>query len=217
MGVMVRLAERTPVSQEILDRWAAVPVAVIVDLQESIRQVDPAIHSLLPAATQPRLMGPMVTALCKPPDFGAVMHALEVLNAGDVLAIAADGWPEHAMIGDILGGYLKSRGIAGVVCDGAVRDTATLAQWTNFPVFTRHVTPRGPVGAEEGVVNADVALGDVIVKPGDWIIGDADGLVVLSPDEMLGLIDAAEERVAKESDWQARLEKGDSPSVVFDL
>lgn len=217
MGVLVRLAERMPVSQDILDRWASVPVAVIVDLHTSIRQVDPVIRSLLPAVEQPRLMGPAVTALCKPPDFGAVMHALEVLQAGDVLVIAADGWSEHAMIGDILGGYLKSRKIAGVVCDGAVRDTATLAQWTTFPIFTRHVTPRGPVGAVEGVVNADVAIGDVVVKPADWIIGDADGLVVLSPNEMIERIDAAEARVAKEIDWQARLEQGESPSVVFDL
>jgi regulator of RNase E activity RraA len=217
MGVMVRLAERMPIAQDVLQRWACVPVAVIVDLHTSIRQIDPVIHSLLPAVEQPRLMGPAVTALCKPPDFGAVMHALEVLQAGDVLVISADGWSEHAMIGDILGGYLKSRNIAGVVCDGAVRDTATLAQWTTFPIFTRHVTPRGPVGAEEGVVNADVAIGNVVVKPADWIIGDADGLVVLSPEEMMEMIDAAEERVAKEADWQARLEQGELPSVVFGL
>nr|MBX2881258.1 hypothetical protein [Granulosicoccus sp.] len=155
--------------------------------------------------------------LCKPPDFGAVLHSLEVLTAGDVLVIAAQGWSEHAMIGDILGDYLRSKGIAGVVCDGAVRDTSTLAQWTDFPVFTRHITPRGPVGGEQGEVNAKVSVGNVPVNVGDWIFGDADGLVVLSSEEMKSLIDAAETRLEKETNWQKQLQSGISPSKVFDL
>jgi len=217
MSVLINTVNRQLVSQDILSRWAAIPVAVIVDLQQSIRQIDPAVHSLLPAASQPRLTGPVVTACCTPPDFGAVMHALEILQKGDVLVIAADGWAQHAMIGDILGGYLRAKGIAGVVCDGAVRDTATLAQWNDFPVFTRHTTPRGPVGAEQGSVNDSVSVGGVLVNPDDRVFGDADGLVVLSPTQLTDMIDAAEERVAKERDWQLRLESGEAPAAVFEL
>ncbi|MFK7893788.1 MAG: RraA family protein [Granulosicoccus sp.] len=215
MGVVLHQSEQRKILPQLQQRWASIPVAVIVDLHTSVRQLDPAIRCLLPAASQPRLFAPVVTAHCEPPDFGAVMHSLEVLVEGDVLLIAADGWSEHAMIGDILGGYLKSRGIAGVICDGAVRDTATLAQWPSFPVYTRHTTPRGPVGADSGAVNAEVTFGNVSVKPGDWAFGDADGLAVLSPEEMTDLIEAAEDRVTKETEWETRLAAGELPSAVF--
>src|SRR3546814_2050700 len=76
----------------------------------------------LPCSCQPRLFGRAVTAMCEPPYFGAVVQSLDVIRAGDVLVIAANGDCRNAMIGEILGGYLRGRGCAGILCDGAVRD-----------------------------------------------------------------------------------------------
>lgn len=163
-----------------INRWHSVPAAVAVDLGRDVGQIDPAIRPLRPAGRQPRLFGRAVTALCEPPDFGAVLHALGLVGQGDVLVIAAGGHAETAMIGEILGGQLRRQGCRGLVCDGAVRDVGTLAGWVDFPVFTRWVTPRGPASAERGAVNLPVVMGGCPVSPGDLVLGDDDGLVALT-------------------------------------
>lgn len=203
---------------------------MIVDLDPGLRQIDPDIALLqsrvqahtLPQTVddnsmQPMLFGRAVTARCEPPDFGAVLHAIDHVDQGDVLVIAADGFRSHAMIGDVLGGHLRSKGVAGCVCDGAVRDTAALASWYDFPVYCKAVTPRGPVGAVCGAVNEAVMIAGCEVRPGDLIIGDADGLVALSEDDMCSFIEAAEARLKQEAEWARRLADGESVKAVFGL
>lgn len=217
MPVTVHRAAPTDLAPEEIDRWRSVPVAIAVDLGRDLGQIDPAIRPLLPAGRQPRLFGRAVTALCEPPDFGAVLHALDLIQPGDALVIAAGGHGETAMIGEILGGHLRRRGGAGLVCDGAVRDVATLAGWTDFSVFTRHVTPRGPSSAERGAVNAAVVVGGRLVTPGDLVIGDDDGLVALAPATIRGRIGDAEAKLAREAEWQASLAAGRSVRDTFGL
>jgi regulator of RNase E activity RraA len=197
--------------------WRSIPAAIAVDLARDIGQIDPAIRPLRPPGQQPPLFGRAVTALCEPPDFGAVLHALERVGPGDVLVIAAAGVREFAMIGEILCGYLHRRGAAGVVCDGAVRDVAAIAGLSDFALFSRWITPRGPSAAERGAVNVPVVIGGARVAPGDLIIGDDDGLVCLSPENVRGRLAAAQTKVAKEAEWIAALEAGNSVKDVFGL
>ena len=178
---------------------------------------DPRIRPLRPAGRQPRLFGRAVTALCEPPDFGAVLHALELVAPGDVLVIAAAGHAETAMIGEILGGHLRRLGCRGLVCDGAVRDVATLAGWDDLPVFTRWITPRGPASADRGAVNLPVVIGGCVVTPGDLMIGDDDGLVALTPAAIRGRIGGAEAKLALEAEWEASLAGGRSVLETFGL
>ncbi|SDB52259.1 RraA family protein [Bauldia litoralis] len=98
----------TAVGAEI-EAWRLIPVAVAVDLVRDDGQIDPAIRPLNPPGRQPRLFGRAVTAHCEPPDFGAVVHALDIVGAGDVLMISAAGNADVAMVGEILGGYLRHR------------------------------------------------------------------------------------------------------------
>ena len=200
-----------------LERWRAVPVAIAVDLDLEPGQVDPAIRPLLPPGRQPRLFGRALTVRCQPPDFGAVLHAMDLVLPGEVLVIAADGHAAHAMIGEILGGHVRNRGGVGLVCDGAVRDVATLAGWRDFAVFTRHVTPRGPVGMELGAVNVPVTVGGVTVNPGDLVIGDDDGLVALSPAAIRDGIARAEAKLAIEAEWASHLASGRLARDIFGL
>ena len=200
-----------------MDRWRAVPVAIAVDLGHDAGQIDPAIRPLLPPGRQPRLFGRAVTALCEPPDFGAVLYALDLVKPGDVLVIAANGHAETAMIGEILGGHLRRLGAAGLVCDGAIRDVAALAEWADFSVFARAITPRGPSSAERGAVNTAVMIGGRLVNPGDLLIGDDDGLVALTPVTIRGRIGDAEAKLARESDWQQSLAAGRSVTETFGL
>ena len=138
MTVTVHPIQPAPLAEGLLARWRKIPVSVIVDLAPD-RQIDPAIKPLRPADLQPALFGRAVTALCAPPDFGSVLQSLEFVEPGNVLVIAAGGHSGHAMIGDVLGGHLHSKGVAGVVCDGAIRDTV-------FGLFTR----REPARADRG-------------------------------------------------------------------
>ena len=198
-------------------RWAEVPAAIAVDLVRDAGQIDPAIRPLLPAGKQPRLFGRAVTALCESPDFGAVLHALDVVAPGDVLVIAAAGDGKTAMLGEILGGHLRRLGGRGLVCDGAVRDVATLAGWTDLSVFARFIAPRGPTSAERGAVNLPVTVGGCLVTPGDLIIGDDDGVVALTPSVIRSRIGDAEAKLAREAEWQASLASGTSVRETFRL
>lgn len=217
MSVQVHDLPGTTVSSQLVDRWRVVPVAVVVDLDTGIRQIDPAIRTLLPAANHQTIIGRAFTAKCEPPDFGAVMYSLDGIERDNILVIAADGHADHAMIGDVLGGFLRRKGIAGVVCDGAVRDVATLTGWADFPVYTRSTNARGPTGKEHGHVNSTVVVGTTRVAPGDWILGDADGLAVLSDHELEHWIDAAEARLVTEENWMNQLAEGKAAATVFDL
>jgi 4-hydroxy-4-methyl-2-oxoglutarate aldolase len=198
-------------------RWRDVPVAVAVDQCPDGGQIDPAIRSLRPAGQQPRLFGRAVTVRCEPPDFGSVLHALDVIGPGEVLVIDAGGHRDTAMIGDILSGHLRSRRVAGVVVEGAVRDTGTLGQWDDFAVFARWITPRGPTGADRGAVNLPVVIGGCLVAPGDLMIGDDDGLIALTPALVRARIGAAEAKLAREADWIAGLASGRTAAEVFGL
>jgi 4-hydroxy-4-methyl-2-oxoglutarate aldolase len=200
-----------------IERWRAVPTAIIADVSNGACQIDPAIRPLLPPGRQPKLFGRAVTAHCAPPDFGAVLHAMDLVGEGDVLVIAAGGDRMTAMIGEILGGQLRRRGAAGLMCDGAVRDVGELAGFADFSVFTRHITPRGPSSWGEGVVNGAVRFGGRTINPGDLIIGDDDGLVSLTPADMAVHIEASENKLALEAEWQKSLSGGRSVAETFGL
>ena len=217
MSVTVNHAAIPSAKPEAIDLWRGCPVAVAVDLGPVVGQVDPGIRPLCPPGRQPRLFGRAITARCDPPDFGAVLCAVDLIGPGDVLMIAASGNPDTAMIGEILGGQVRRRGGRGIVCDGAVRDVATLSTWTDFAVFTRSITPRGPLSAERGEVNAPVVIGGCRVDPGDLVMGDDDGLVVLSPAVVCESIGDALAKLDREAEWQRRLSAGHSVQSIFGL
>lgn len=198
-------------------RWVRVPTTIAVDLVLGAGQIDPAIRPLRPAGLQPKLFGQAVTVRCEAPDFGAVLHALDVIERGQILVIDAGGHRDTAMIGDILCGHLRNKGVAGLICDGAIRDAGTLGGWDDFPVFSRWITPRGPIGAERGAVNLPVVIGGCLVAPGDLVIGDDDGLVALSPQAARTFIAGAEAKLTRESELISAFASGKSAAEVFGL
>ncbi len=132
MTVTIHNVSKSNLKAAEVEAWRPVPVAIAVDLARNGGQIDPAIRPLKPPGQQQSLFGRAVTALCEPPDFGAVIHALDLVGQGEVLVIAAAGNRDFAMIGEILSGHLRGRGCVGVVCDGAVRDVATRCQLVRF-------------------------------------------------------------------------------------
>ncbi|MEZ5930994.1 MAG: RraA family protein [Alphaproteobacteria bacterium] len=216
MTVTIHRVPDDILTPEEIEPWRVVSVAVAVDLIPE-EQLDIGIRPINPPGRQPKLFGRAVTAQCVPPDFGAVLHALDRIAKGDVLVIAADGKDEAAMIGEILGGHLRNLGGAGLICDGAIRDVATLAGWDDVSVFTRAVNPRGPTGADQGAVNLPVEISGRLVSPGDLIIGDDDGLVALSPSSVRSRLADAEARLGVEASWVKALASGQSMAETFGL
>jgi regulator of RNase E activity RraA len=206
-----------PLPEDLIAPWRDVSAALAVDCAPGARQIDPAIRPLRRAGHQPRLVGRALTIRVSPPDFGAMLHALDHARAGDVLCVEAGGDGVTAMIGDILSGHLRRIGVAGIVVDGAVRDVATLARWDDFAVFARHVTPRGPTGAAAGVLNAQVTIGGARVDPGDLILGDDDGLVCLPPETVAEGLGPVREKMARETAWEVRLAAGEAAAAVFGI
>jgi regulator of RNase E activity RraA len=215
MPTRVHRVSASPPDPGTVKGWAGVSTTVAADLLRGRTLVDPAIRPLRPFAGGRRLAGPAVTAWCEHADYGPVHHAIAVAGPGEVIVVAAGGRTDAAMIGELLSGAARLKGVAGVVVDGAVRDVGTLASWPDFPVFSRGRTARGPASMERGSVNDTVVLGGVLVSPGDLVLGDDDGLVIVPRGEAAGRLAAALAMVRAEEGWEARLARGEGTLEVF--
>jgi len=216
MSVVINERPASQLTAEELEPWKEIPVSIAVDL-EPTQQIDNAIRPVTFGDRPLRLFGPAATVSCAVPDFGAVVHVLDHIQPGEVLAIAADGKLDVAVVGEILGGHLRDIGCAGLVVDGVVRDIEALGDFADFPVYARGVNPRGPSSALEGEINGAVSLGECVVNPGDLIIGDRDGLVALPPETVRARINDAKERIALEQQWIEGLKARKPVAEVFGL
>ncbi|MFO1026924.1 MAG: hypothetical protein U1E70_17265 [Acetobacteraceae bacterium] len=146
--------------------------------------------------------GPALTAFAYPADVAAVFGALSEAQPGDVIIVANDGFTRTAVFGDIAAGMMKNKGVAAFVTDGLARDKAGIIA-AGLPVFCQGIQPNSPAMNGPGVVGAAVTLGDVHVRPGDIVVGDADGVVIVPADQAQRVLDrlaqvrAAEARTIK--------------------
>jgi 4-hydroxy-4-methyl-2-oxoglutarate aldolase len=122
--------------------------------------------------------GPALTAWAYPADIAAMFGALAEAQPGDVIMLACDGFTATAVIGDLAAGMMKNKGVAAFVTDGLARDRAGIIA-TGLPLFAKGIVPNSPALNGPGTVGAPVVLGGVHVNPGDIIVGDADGVVVV--------------------------------------
>jgi len=155
-----------------------------------------------------RIAGSAVTVSSHPGDNLMVHAAVEVCQAGDVLVVATTAPSTHGMFGDLLATSLVARGVRGLVIDAGVRDTNDLREM-GFSVWTRHVSCQGTVKATPGSVNVPVVVGEQIVRPGDVVCADDDGVVVVERTEAEWALDQSTARLADEKTTRARLQAGE--------
>jgi 4-hydroxy-4-methyl-2-oxoglutarate aldolase len=177
-----------------------VPTGYITDVQGRRGALD---CSIKPIFEFPAFAGPAVTVKTVPDDNLAVFAALEVMQPGDVLVIAIDGWTGSALFGDLIAGMFKNIGIAAVVTDGAVRDVTGLEQ-VGLPVYARGLTANSSQKNGPGAVGLEISIGSVIIRPGDIMIGDRDGVSVV-PQE---IIPDAIEKMKAVSERERKMEAG---------
>ncbi len=194
----------TNINQSQLDTLKRLGAATIHEAQGQRGAVDPRIAALDPAM---RVVGPALTVDIRPSDNLMIHYALTKAKPGDVLVIDAKGFVDAGPWGDILTLAAKKIGLAGLVIDGAVRDASAIVEMS-FPVFCRGLCIKGTNKQQPGKVNVPVTVGGVVVRPGDIVVGDRDGLVVVAKEEVAQVIQASEERERKEEIMRRRLEEG---------
>ncbi|WP_436529285.1 4-carboxy-4-hydroxy-2-oxoadipate aldolase/oxaloacetate decarboxylase [Actinoplanes sp. HUAS TT8] len=163
-----------------------------------------------------RIAGPAVTVSCHPGDNLMIHAAVETVRPGDVVVITTTSPSTDGMLGDLLATSLRAHGAIGVIMDAGVRDAAELREM-GFPVWTRAISPQGTVKASPGSVNVPVTVCGQVVNPGDAIVADDDGIVVIPRERAADVLRKAAERTANESDKRLRLQAGELGVDMYKL
>ena len=181
---------------ELVARFRGMPVANIDDCMNRIAAVDAAIK---PVGYKGQLLGTAFTVKVAQGDNLMFHAAMDLAKPGDVIVIDAGRFTDRAIFGELMATYCKARGVKGIICDGAIRDYDGLAEMEDFQVYARSATPNGPYKNGPGEINTPVVIGGKIVHPGDIIVGDQDGVVIISPDIAEEIANATEEVEKKEA------------------
>lgn len=162
---------------------------------------------LFPCHRGGRMVGTALTVKISPGDNLMVHKAIDIVRPGDVVVVDAGGVCSQAIIGEIMSAIAERNGAAGMVIDGAIRDADALAL-SDFPVYARGITHRGPYKNGPGEINVPVVIGEAVVNPGDIIIGDDDGLLALPQDMAEETLKLAKLQEKKESDMLKAIRGG---------
>ena len=179
----------------VVERLAKLPAANIGDAMDRLGVADSAIQAIWPGAV---LAGPAFTVWTRPGDNQGIHRALELARPGDVLVVAGGGDSSRALLGELIGERAINLGIAGFALDGAARDADALRE-IGMPVFARATSPAGPYKNGPFRLGTPLAFGGVPVLPGDVVIGDSDGVVVVPREQAAAVADAAEAVFADET------------------
>jgi 4-hydroxy-4-methyl-2-oxoglutarate aldolase len=188
-------------------------VATVHEAQGRRGLMKPYLRPIFPAA---KVAGPAVTVLSHPGDNLMIHAAVELCRPGDVLVVALVSESTDGMLGELLACSLRAHGVAGLVIDAGVRDVADLTAM-NFPVWARAISAQGTVKETAGSINVDVVCAGAIIHPGDVIVGDQDGVVVVPREKAAEVGRLGEQRRVKEERTREQLRSGELGLDIYGL
>lgn len=191
-------------SKEDIDALSVFPTAT---LHEVLGQTGAMPFHIKPIYPGMRLQGAALTVACPPGDNLSIHAAVEHAHPGDVLVVDFKGYVEAGPFGDILATACQAKGIVGIVIDGCVRDGAVLRDM-KFPAFARGLNMKGTNKKLLGSLGSVIVCAGVVVSPGDAVVGDDDGVVVIARDRLKSVIAAAAEREQAEEAMRQQLLAG---------
>lgn len=174
--------------------WEGVSSTSLSDAMAGLQTMDGAIK---PLEKKMQTVGPAYTVQIVKNDCAVVFRALRDARPGEVLVIAAQGTCDVAFLGEIIATIAEKRGLAGIVIDGCIRDSLAIAQM-GFPVFAKGAVPKSPAVNYLGKVQQNVECAGTVVRPGDIIFGDADGVVVIPQEQTAAVLAKAKAKEEKD-------------------
>ena len=211
-GFRVRMNFARP-DPQLMRGLGAFPTPDISDQLNRLYAVSPGIRLLTNPAH--RVCGPACTVKVFPGDNLMVHKSLDVLEPGDVVIVDAGGSDMNAVLGDLVCTKAKHRGAAGFVVDGLVRDLPSIRD-LDFPVFARGTTPIGPLHRGPGEINYPICCGGVVVSPGDLVVGDEMGVVIVPQDIAEELLGRLKSHAASNAAYLESVKRGDFSNAWVD-
>ncbi len=192
-------------SKEIIEQYRGFVAANISDSMGRLFTMDYRINPVY--RPMRKLCGTAITVQARPGDNLLSLKAIEVAQPGDVIVIATQGDTALSVWGGFMSMMAARRGIAGVVTDGVIRDVEQSRE-AGLPIYAVGVTPAAPTKEGTGQINTSISCGGVVVEPGDIVVGDEDGVVVVPRHEAEAVAERVRERIAKEDAWLKIVEGG---------
>ena len=212
--VGLQIFKRTrQVSPQIVESFQGLPVANISDCMGRITAAG---ARLRPMHKNGYLAGPALTVKTRPGDNLMIHKALTMARPGDVIVVDGGGDLTNALFGEIMVATAVKIGLAGIVLNGAVRDSEEIGRG-EFPLYAAGVTHRGPYKDGPGEINVRIAIDGMVILPGDLVVGDADGLLCIPFEDVEDVLAATRKKMQLEKEMLANIEAGKLDTTWIDV